>query len=464
MVIISLNSIKYFILFFLFIIGNAFLQQVLLDKHLGNQTLEIVKISNGYELFTVGKPVRISISIDTDVEDFSVLEIGRKMNNNDVATDCVALGRIINYLLTISSLISLILLDHSNIKVHWYGASTLYEFSSAFDERYWLNSLGVSIYIEYDVPLFVDGDQQLNNHICFTAKAAFPYSSDNKFNFKYKIGFSSNARKTHINAMNHFFEIPKSYPDENLIKHLIWSTHGIFGRSLTQDQIHNFMNEAITKLGIHSSMLIIDDGWESCYGSLAVDETKFPNMKNLITIIKTQFIGMKVELYVRPIIESSCKDNFNFAKNNNYLVKSATGSVFMDTVLKPDLTKETTHIDFSNPDATKWFKSRLEKLKAETGADGFKFAWGSQIHLPSNTKPQFNKSFSPNILTSNFVKMAAELGSSSVVRAGWKTQDQNLLSGIAINYSKFDGMPLILMIPTWIQMNMIGYPFILTGN
>lgn len=78
---------------FYFTIGNKFVQSVLLNTNFGNSSLEIKEIPNGYELSAANDPVRISITIDIDVEDFSVLNIERKMSSSEVATDCFDLGK-----------------------------------------------------------------------------------------------------------------------------------------------------------------------------------------------------------------------------------------------------------------------------------------------------------------------------------------------------------------------------------
>lgn len=93
MVILQLSQVQAQSLIAFHTIGNKFVQSVLLNTHFGNSSLEIEEIPNGYELSAANDPVRISITIDIDVEDFSVLNIGRKMSSSDVATDCLDLGK-----------------------------------------------------------------------------------------------------------------------------------------------------------------------------------------------------------------------------------------------------------------------------------------------------------------------------------------------------------------------------------
>lgn len=53
----------------------------------------INEIPNGFELLQAHSLVRILVTIDVDIEDFSVVNIERKMSINDVATDCVHLSK-----------------------------------------------------------------------------------------------------------------------------------------------------------------------------------------------------------------------------------------------------------------------------------------------------------------------------------------------------------------------------------
>ena len=57
-----------------------------------NNTVEVAEIKNGYELTAKDDSVKISFTIDTDSDDFSVLNVKRKMNKKDSATDCFDLG------------------------------------------------------------------------------------------------------------------------------------------------------------------------------------------------------------------------------------------------------------------------------------------------------------------------------------------------------------------------------------
>lgn len=74
------------------LIGNKFLQIISLNSN-ESSSLEVREVPNGFELSGTNNLDRISVTIDIDIEDFSVLNIQRKMSNKGVATDCLGLGK-----------------------------------------------------------------------------------------------------------------------------------------------------------------------------------------------------------------------------------------------------------------------------------------------------------------------------------------------------------------------------------
>lgn len=70
--------------------GIEQVQIVSLNTNFGT-SLEFKEVQNGFELFAANNLIRITI--DVDIEDFSVLNIQRNMTIKDVATDCFSLGK-----------------------------------------------------------------------------------------------------------------------------------------------------------------------------------------------------------------------------------------------------------------------------------------------------------------------------------------------------------------------------------
>lgn len=176
--------------------------------------------------------------------------------------------------------------------------------NGAIVERYWLNSAGEYIYVQPEVPLFVDYRNILSDHICFGAQIAEPYSSRrNHTALSYDIWFLPNVKTAHKHAVANYLGKPTGVPDFRMVQHPIWSTWAQYSREIDEAKLLGFANE-IREHGFNNSQFEIDDLWEVCYGSLTVDENKFPNFTNFIQNIKD--LGFRVTIWIHPFINKDC--------------------------------------------------------------------------------------------------------------------------------------------------------------
>lgn len=72
---------------------------------------------------------------------------------------------------------------------------------------------------------------------------------------------------------------------------------------------------------------------------------------------------------------------FFFDTASSFLVVDHNNST--DTQWWNSQTGQSSHVDFTNPDAAAWFSSRLETILRETGIDSFKFDAGETSWAPS---------------------------------------------------------------------------------
>lgn len=80
-------------------------------------------------------------------------------------------------------------------------------------ERYWLNSNGLYFYVDADVPLFLDQNNEYVGFMCFETKIAAPYDTRRKtFDFTYKVGVGKNSREVHLQAIERHLKKPSGYP------------------------------------------------------------------------------------------------------------------------------------------------------------------------------------------------------------------------------------------------------------
>lgn len=330
-------------------------------------------------------------------------------------------------------------------------------------ERYWLNSRGVLFNVYYSTPLFVDQNTIQADSLCFTAKDELPYLLGNingDFSFQYTIGFSTDAKKTHMNFVTTRFGLykPHSIPNERLVKYPIWNTSVRYGRSIDERMITDFLSE-ISQNKFNYSMMIIDDLWEEkCYGSMKVDKVKFPDMKNLITELKKKYDGIAFSLWIHPFINKNCDPYYTIAKNNDYLVKTIDGSY--DTTWWNSETNGAAHINFRNPAASNWFKNQLKTLKEESGIDTFKLVAGETNFIAAKANTTFIKFY----IMQKYLQLSYDFGNMVELNSGLTTQYLNVfvrMEGLYSRWSSDNGLKAL--IPRLIQINLMGYYFILPG-
>lgn len=189
-----------------------------------------------------------------------------------------------------------------------------------------------------------------------------------------------------------------------------------------------------------------------------MNKSIFPDLKALTTDLKSK--GFVMGMWIHPFINKDCEPYYSYAKDNNLLVKSFTGST--DVSWWNSKKNAAGHVDFTNPAARSWFRRRLEDIQTTHGIDIFKFDGGETSWYPEDPVLTGDKSLTPSQLTRSFVEMASDFGSLPEIRTGWGTQHLHVLVRMLDFDSKWTAdNGLKSLIPTLIQFNLNGYVFVL---
>ncbi len=101
------------------------------------------------------------------------------------------------------------------------------------------------------------------------------------------------------------------------------------------------------------------------------DEKVFPDPVGMLKRIKAK--GLKVCVWINPYIaQNSCL--FAEGRDNGYFIKTTRGDVWQWDMWQSGMAI----VDFTNPEAVKWYKSHLAKL-LDMGVDCFKTDFGERI-------------------------------------------------------------------------------------
>lgn len=165
-------------------------------------------------------------------------------------------------------------------------------------ERYWLNSAGSFIFLRNYASLQLVVHQNiLDNELCMDI-------NERDMFFEYVIGVGGNATHAHQHATKHYLYESSLTPDPNMIRYPMWSTGERFGKNVNETAVLQYANE-IEQHGFDRGQISIDDRWEGCYGTLAFDENRFPNAKNMTGFLKLR--GFQVTVWIHPFVNKECK-------------------------------------------------------------------------------------------------------------------------------------------------------------
>jgi hypothetical protein len=133
-------------------------------------------------------------------------------------------------------------------------------------ERYWLSSLGLALFIDPLVPLFVSMNKK---HLDLISEYRTPYRQQTfvSHQFQYKFLHHVNMRDLHITMINRYLGKPRNIPDQRMIIEPIWSTWAQFKQEINTEKILDFAEE-IVKRNFPKSQICIDDDWTPHYVSL----------------------------------------------------------------------------------------------------------------------------------------------------------------------------------------------------
>lgn len=289
-------------------------QKIILGENFGTS----VQLTSGVNQYIIqGNGQTVTLSIVADETSFTLLRVSRTVPQAEVRRDCIRL---------------------QSDRMSWYGGPqqkhqywpvdklTFNDYSyvtkeldnCGITERYWLNSRGSFIYVEPEVPLFLQQNVG-GNDLCLIAKKTLPYDTHTTgvFSFSYYIGVGVNARDAHLQAIDRFLKKPTGYPDELMTKYPIWSTWAKYKRDITPAILLE-LADAINTNGFTNSQFEIDDDWEQCYGALTFSSTKFPDPKATTDAIKAK--NFRVTLWIHPFINKVCEPWYTEAKTNGYVL------------------------------------------------------------------------------------------------------------------------------------------------
>ena len=193
-------------------------------------------------------------------------------------------------------------------------------------------------------------------------------------------------REAYLAAMREHFPFDGRRLPERFFTTAQYNTWMEFTYFPTQEGVLKYAR-GIVDNGFTPGILIIDEGWHGRYGEWEFDFARFPTPRAMVDELHE--LGFTVMLWVTPLV---CADGHDFICS---IIKALGGGEDYDKVYirnkegRPGLffwwNGYSAMLDFRKECDTRFLASRLDRLMAEYGVDGFKFDGGSvAMYHPEN--------------------------------------------------------------------------------
>ncbi|KAG7529886.1 hypothetical protein FFLO_05334 [Filobasidium floriforme] len=146
-----------------------------------------------------------------------------------------------------------------------------------------------------------------------------------------------------------------------------------FTTSYDEKTVSGFL-EGMKERECYTRVLHLDCYWMKAYDwcSFQFDDKAFPDPASYLRTVKDKY-NVKVCVWINPYI-SQRAHLFKEGVEKGYFIKRANGDVWQWDLWQPGMA----YVDFTNPDACKWYAKQLEGLM-DIGVDTFKTDFGERI-------------------------------------------------------------------------------------
>ena len=252
-----------------------------------------------------------------------------------------------------------------------------------------------------------------------------------------------------------YFPPSGKLPDLLLFSEPQWNTWIELTYNQNQADVLKYAHNIINN-GFKPGVLMIDDTWQENYGMWQFHPGRFPNPKAMMDELHQ--MGFKIMLWVCPFV-SGDSPPYRLLESKKALLLEGNGATSKWATAKtPAIIRwwngASAVLDFTNPDAVKWFKDQLDSLQKTYSVDGFKFDAGDAYFYPLASLA-FEK-----VLPNRHTEIFGEIGTAyplNEYRAMWKMGGQPLAERIADKNHNWEDLQKL--IPQLVAQGLEGYAF-----
>jgi alpha-glucosidase (family GH31 glycosyl hydrolase) len=214
---------------------------------------------------------------------------------------------------------------------------------------------------------------------------------------------------------------------------------------------------SIVANNLPTGVLMIDDTWQEDYGKWNFHPGRFPDPKAMMDELHK--MGFKVMLWVCPFVSADQYLIYSELKKKKalFLEKQNPGDTWQSAT-EPIMIRwwngVSAELDFTNPEAIKWFNAQLDRLVKDYGVDGFKFDAGDMNFYPPEALSM--KTETPNEHCRLFAQFGLRFPLNEY-RACWKMAGQPLAQRLHDKNHTWEDLQKL--VPHMITESLSGYTF-----
>lgn len=269
-----------------------------------------------------------------------------------------------------------------------------------------------------------------------------------------------NLRGAYLAGMRRHFPFHKIRLPKKLFDTPVYNTWIELTYYQEQEAVLGYAREILAH-GLEPGVLMIDDGWNECYGGWNFHRGRFPDPEGMIRELKS--MGFSIMLWVCPFVSPDSmafRDALGrgilmmepetvFAGNTDSAegMKSAMERVFLARWWNGC----SAVLDMEKPEAAVWLDEQLKALM-DMGVDGFKFDAGDSIYYPS----------SGNLSPNEYSRLWAAYGEKydlNEYRVCWKNAGYSLFQRLCDKDHSWGEKGVKALIPDTLIQGLTGHPF-----
>ncbi|GFG36654.1 hypothetical protein Cfor_09395 [Coptotermes formosanus] len=331
-------------------------------------------------------------------------------------------------------------------------------------KRYFINSNGVTVFIDPDTPLYISVNSEHPHQFCLQARHddfAYVYHSPAPPQLNYSICTSNNMKSLHS-----FFSEKKLWDGlkeedlkviNSLLTEPLWQIPTSPGNELTEGAIYNYTENVIALGFLRQGHVLLSESWQPHVGDFALDPVRFPTMDETINIIHRR--GFRIVFTVQPFLSTE-STNFAEAVSKRLLISERDSEPHIPALTRYKDVASAGMLDVTNNRTVPWIQAKLKALVDRYHIDAFYLDTGTAYDMPHYYRFE-NQLTNPDqyktIFTDSILHAVGVVGVSSAITRP-KAPVFVSLPPFASSWKSMQSI-----IPTVLTYGVMGYPFIMPG-